>query len=141
MTPKFKAYKGKDGRLHLLNRDMFNRYIQAFNESDTLYVTIKKVTGRKIRSLDQNSYYWGVVISILCDYTGYEKEEMHEALKMKFLTIEPARGLPYTISTADLSTVHFNKYIEIIKRWASIEFGIFIPDPDSVENLSLEDSI
>ena len=36
------------------------------------------------RSDQQNRYYWGVVIEILANHCGYEAEEMHEALKIKF---------------------------------------------------------
>ena len=40
--------------------------------------------------------------------------------------------LPTVKSTAGLSTVGFNKYIDEIVRWASQE-GIIIPDPQKIE--------
>jgi hypothetical protein len=36
------------------------------------------------RSTNQNSYYWGVVIQLVADYTGAEPEEIHAALKFQF---------------------------------------------------------
>jgi len=36
---------------------------------------------QKKRSSFQNRYYWGVIVAMLADHTGYTKEEMHEILK------------------------------------------------------------
>jgi hypothetical protein len=87
------------------------------------------------RSLAQNSYYWGVVIEILSNHTGYESEEMHEALKVKFLSegTDEKTGLIKVKSTAKMNTDEFIKYTDKIIRWAAQDLGVFIPDPNQVE--------
>jgi hypothetical protein len=97
-------------------------------------VTVKKRT--KPRSSHQNRYYWGVVVAMLSEYTGYEHEEMHDALKLLFLR-KPAHapGLPDTLrSTSDLSTKEFEDYLERVRRWADIELSIIIPLPNEIEH-------
>jgi hypothetical protein len=90
-------------------------------------IVIRRI--RKGRSLPQNSYYWGVVIPILSQHLGYEKDEMHEALKFEFLKIHDDRPLATARSTTDLSTTEFKTYIEQIQRWAAEFHGCYIPDP------------
>jgi hypothetical protein len=85
---------------------------------------------RKARSLNQNRYYFGVVVKILADFTGYTPEETHDALRMKFLVVH---GVIDTIqSTTELSTVEFEEYMAKIRQWASVEYGVGIPEPNEV---------
>jgi hypothetical protein len=93
---------------------------------------------KKERTDLQNKYYWPVVVGILADYFGYESEEMHEELKAMFNPVESKLqpGKRIGGSTANLSTEDFfstnndQSYIERIRRWASLEHSVFIPDPD-----------
>ena len=39
----------------------------------------------KQRSNQQSRYYWGIVVQILSEHTGFTKDEVHELLKRKFL--------------------------------------------------------
>lgn len=82
---------------------------------------------RNNRTLNQNAYYWGVVIPILAEHHGYEPDEMHTALKYKFLKKHEDTDLVTTGSTKKLSTVEFGEYLDRIIRWAAQE-GIVIPD-------------
>ena len=85
---------------------------------------------RKPRSLQENGYYWGVVIPLLCEWSGYSSDEMHDALRDKFLCeYSENLGLLKIKSTAALSTVEFEKYLSDIRQWAS-EQGVFIPLPN-----------
>jgi len=94
--------------------------------------TIRKEKSK--RSLDQNAYYHGVVVAILSDHCGYETEEMHEALKEKFLSAIPdEHGLRKIKSTAKLNTVEFEGYQDKIRRWAAQELNCYIPLPREVE--------
>jgi hypothetical protein len=44
--------------------------------------------GTEQRSLKQNAYYWSVVVAMLADAAGYDDpEDMHDALRAKFLSI------------------------------------------------------
>ena len=36
------------------------------------------------RSLKENRYYWGVVLSMIAEHTGMEIEEAHEFCKLTF---------------------------------------------------------
>ena len=85
---------------------------------------------RKQRSLSENNYYWGVVIPLLCDWSGYSPEEMHDAIKHRFLfDFDKKLGLARIGSTASLSTVEFENLMKKIREWASHE-GVFIPEPN-----------
>ena len=85
---------------------------------------------KKRRSDRQNAYYWGVIIEILSDHTGYSPEEMHEALKSKFLGFyDKKTGLRVVSSSAEQDTVEFENYMSQIRAWAS-ENDIFIPLPN-----------
>jgi len=86
------------------------------------------------RSLNQNSAYWGIAIEILSEcevFGGYTKEEIHDALRTKFLSkIDPLTGLTKIRSTTELSTVEFNDYYATIQRWAASFCNVYIPDPN-----------
>ena len=102
-------------------------------EGQKVEIVVRK--RRSKRSGQQNRYYWGVVVKMLADKLGYEPEEMHYALRVKFLGEEEDRyGLKKIRSTTELSTKEFIEvYTEPIKRWAA-EFLCFrIPDPNEVD--------
>jgi len=120
----------ESGKLRLIQPDLFKRYLHSLRGEVELIVRKWK----KRRTNNQNSYYWGVVIPILCETLGYSNEEMHEALKWKFLRNKDREKLPTVKSTAGLSTIEFGNYIDEIVRWASQE-GIVIPDPYQIEKL------
>lgn len=85
------------------------------------------------RTLPQNRYYYGVVVDILAKEFGYTKDECNEALRGLFLRIPGENGKPDRIlHTRDLDTADFNEYLENIRRWALIEFQIYIPEPNEV---------
>ena len=100
-------------------------------EGRRIELTIRKE--RHTRSLSQNKYYWGVVIEILSSYFGYDREEMHEALKFKFLKKHGDTDLATVGSTSKLSTAGFTNYIDEIIRWAAIEYQVVIPSADEVD--------
>jgi hypothetical protein len=99
------------------------------HEGKAVFVTVERIFRQ--RSIPQNSYYFGIVIPCLMEWSGYDKDEMHEALKEKFLRIEKVEGLPSTRSTADLTTIEFMDYIDEIVRWAATQ-GVDIPEPNEV---------
>uniref|UniRef100_A0A6H1ZUY3 Uncharacterized protein n=1 Tax=viral metagenome TaxID=1070528 RepID=A0A6H1ZUY3_9ZZZZ len=90
---------------------------------------------RKQRSLQQNRYYHGVIIKILADHCGYSPEEMHEALKEKFLGTQERdkHGLIKMKSTAVLSKDEFIQYTNEVIRWAAENLTVYIPDPHLVD--------
>ena len=90
---------------------------------------------RSQRSLNQNSYYWGVIVQMLAEEFGYDPEEMHEVLlaeKSREYGENPLAP-PKIKRSSSMSTVEAEEYFERVRRWALTEFGIRIPLPNEVE--------
>ena len=103
-------------------------------------VTIKLSPYQKKRSLSQNSYLWGVVYPPIVhmfreagnsvdaeDVHSYLKEHVGK-LKQIFVTAD-GEILTGAGSTAKLSTMEMEVYLEKIRAWAA-EHGVFIPLPN-----------
>lgn len=84
---------------------------------------------RKGRSINQNKYYWGIIIDMLGNELGYLPEEIHDALRIRFLSVHTEK-LPTIKSTTRLSTAEFEEYLSKIRQWASEEYQIYIPLPN-----------
>lgn len=84
----------------------------------------------KPRSLNENDYYWGVVVQLISDATGFTSQEVHEALKWKFLRIVKGK-LESVRSTSGLSTVEFERFLSEVRMFAAEELDCFIPEPNS----------
>ncbi len=125
----FFSGKVENGKVRLDDKKKFDEYVKTL-ESKKIQIQIRKY--KTSRSDQQNRYYWGVVVKILSDSFGYTPEEMHEALKWQFLRKKGVK-IPTVISTTKLTTTQFKNYTEKIQRWASMEYGVMIPDPSEVE--------
>lgn len=131
MKHVFFATVEEDLTLRFLNVAAWKTHLLKF-KGKTVQVTAENL--RKVRSTEQNAYYWGVVVRMIADHCGYRTAEevqgVHEELRRKFLT---GHGpLSVTPSTASLSTEEFSEYVEAVRRWAADELGIYIPDPNEV---------
>jgi hypothetical protein len=84
------------------------------------------------RSLDQNSYYWAVVLPYLARGLGYTVAQAHEACKRRYLSTNLDSPYPTVRSTTDLSRLEFADYLTHIQCDASQEVGVYIPDPNEV---------
>ena len=91
----------------------------------------------RLRTTPQNRYYYGVVVTLLSDHTGYSKNEIHEMLKNKFLTEVIAIKTPKklllertTRSSTELTTAEFEEYLSQITQWAAEELSVVIPEPN-----------
>ena len=115
----------KQGKLKFDTPDKFMVYLSGL-EGKRFELTLEKE--RHARTLSQNAYYWGVVVEILANHFGYEPEEMHEALKFKFLKKFEGSDLVTVGSTRKLSTVEFGEYIDKIMEWAAEEYQVVIPN-------------
>lgn len=89
---------------------------------------IKK--NRKIRSTEQNSWYW-TILHFLAEnsWVWYTDDEWHEVFKSFFLREEktiPNTNCVYSIikSTKDLDTLEFIEYIQKILTFCEIELNI-----------------
>jgi hypothetical protein len=97
-------------------------------------VGIKK--DRKTRSLAENRYYWGVVLTYLADETGYSKEEAHQVFGRMFLRYDKQMSdgttEAFVRSTTSLNTLEFEEYLEKIRIFALSELGTYIPLPSEI---------
>ena len=119
------------GRLHLDQREAFQRYVQG---QDGRHLELVLRPRRIQRSDRQNAYYWGVVVALVAEKCGYEPEEAHDALKARFLTDHEEAALPRVRSTTSLTVAEFQDYTERIRRWAAEYLdGLYIPEPGECE--------
>lgn len=125
----------KNGVLVIDDQRGYGRCITS-HEGHAVTLSLTRMQNR--RSLQANRYYWGVVIHYLSEYTGYDAEEMHEALAMKFLRIEdcPLTGAPRRARTPETNSAQFARYVDDCIRFAA-ELGIVIPDANQAEDTVL----
>lgn len=117
------------GKLILNNQDGFDKYLLTL-ENKGIKVILRRI--KKDRSNKENRYYWGVVVKLLSNHTGYSSDEMHDALRMLFLR-DTDRKILTIRSTTSLTTVEFEFYLTQIREWASMELDCYIPLPKEVE--------
>ncbi len=81
------------------------------------------------RTVSQNKLYWAVIME-MADETGYAKDEMHEAMKMKFLppsVITVAENeIVIPASTTLLGKKDFAGYVDKVIAFAAMEMGITV---------------
>lgn len=128
MTPIFVGTI-QSGKISLDDRSQFVNYLNSL-DGKRVQLTVEKV--KHNRSLNQNSYYWGVVLKLIAGYTGAEPEEVHDALKMQFSQKRFVGNLVAPASTKRMDTIQFTDYIEKVRRWAAEELSVSIPDPQEV---------
>lgn len=132
-TPRFRG-EVKDGKFQPEDPIAFMKQIRSL-DGKTVWASMEEWKEFKHRSLNENSYYHGVVIDILSSELGYTHDEMHEVIKWKFLAhpIElKGQKVMTAVSTASLSTSEFEGLMAKIRTWASMELGIYIPEPNEV---------
>lgn len=133
VNPIFAARVTDQHQCSFVQRDLFDRYIRSLKPGQMLKIVVKKMgSGDSLRSIRANSYYWGCVIDILAEEWGYSKEEMHDALGLMFRQTRD-EFIPTIERTSQMSSRRFWEYIEQVRRWASMDYNINIPDPNKVE--------
>lgn len=105
----------------------YGRWLMSLAGQRVEVVVRKRRTQRSDR---QNKAYWGLVVAMLAAHLGYDPEELHDALKAKFLSVgnpdDPVRPVR---STTSLTTAEFETYVSQIRRLAA-ELGCDIPEPN-----------
>ena len=120
-----------NGGLLVLERPKdYGRYVRSFAGK---HVEIVLKRRRMKRTEKQSRYYFGVVVPLIAEHCGYEKDEMHELLAMKFLRIEndPVTGSPRRKSTPETDTKEFSDYVDACIRLAA-GLGVVIPEARQV---------
>ncbi len=121
-----------DGAIQGLPRHKFGNEIRQFFKGQSIEIIVRRK--RKHRSVQQNRYYW-LIVTMMAEYTGFTKDEMHLVLKSRFLkaekvNVETGAVFEYVKSSAGLSTVEAEEYYNQVRQFASEEFGINVPLPN-----------
>ena len=127
MTPTF-AGTIQDGKLTLDKKAEFAGHLHTLN-GKRVNVTVEKQMRR--RTLDQNAWYWGVVLKLISEHTGQDAQSLHEAFKFMFSDKITIKGLVIAKSSRTRDTIDFSEYCENIRQWARAFLGVEIPDPKS----------
>lgn len=132
MNPIFLASVQK-GKLVFNNPEGFNKHLLRLNDKS---VDVVVRLPRKDRSNKENRYYRGVVVVLISEHTGYTPEEVHEFLKLKFLSkiiVLCGNDIRIPQSSTGLSTIQWEQWMTEIREWAALDLGIYIPLPKEVE--------
>jgi hypothetical protein len=81
------------------------------------------------RSIDVNSYYWGIVLKRISDETGANSLELHEFFKTLFNFGYNWHGDEVVVksgSTAGMDHPDFWDYVEKVRLYAELDLGIVI---------------
>jgi hypothetical protein len=128
----------------LSNKGVVSMLVKVLKASEGFHrVSITKC--RDQRTLNQNAYYWGVVIphisAGLLEAWGekLDADETHDWLKREFLSkpiVDRKTGdvKGYAAgSSAKLDTAQFGDYLDAVKKFAGEKLEIEIPEPISLE--------
>lgn len=121
------------GKLVIRSQKALDTYLASFPDKTDVFVTVKKA--RRTRSLAQNNYYFGVILTLISEHTGHSVEELHEIMKRLFLPpkIVEYRGkqIKMPSTTTATNTLEFHEFVERVRAEAA-SMGIDIPDPSQV---------
>lgn len=120
----------KDGKMQRNTALQIANDIKHF-EGKRIHLTIEKLKSK--RSTQQNKFYW-VLVTILANEIGYDKMEMHDLIKFKFLRTEKVfektgEIFEYLKSTTELNKTDFADFIGSLQRWSAETFNVILPDP------------
>jgi len=124
------------GRLTLPNRALFSDLVRALKDGSYV-LSITRL--RAIRSPQANRYWWGVVVHLFSEHTGFTPEEIHEWAKAKFipkrLALLNGNGDvedEYVIggSTRKMTTTEFYDFVDTVRTFGNERLGLNIPPPD-----------
>ena len=137
ITPRFLGVV-QDGNIRVLDSASFREYLRSLPSE--IEIVVRPRISRKDRSNSQLKYYFGVVVRMISEETGYSKDEVHELLKALFLTetltLHTKHGdqtVAAPKSTSSLSTAEMEDYLRQIRMWAAEELELSVPEPNELE--------
>lgn len=122
-----------DGITTIKNRTKFIEYLDSIRGDFEIKVTPTK----DIRSLEMNNRYWWW-LSLLSDFSGYTKSELHNYFKTRLLCIEDMLMGEKVInckSTSELTIKEFGEYLINVGRIASESFSYYLPESQSPSDI------
>lgn len=139
------------GKLGMRNRARFLLELSRMRDGEVEVVVSRK---HAIRTLRANNYYWGVIVEVLSEHTGYTPDEIHDYCKRHFLPREHARDdlviintngeqvetfCQGALTTTRLNKVDFYEFCERIRVWAEQDVLLLIPTPQEASDDIAED--
>ncbi len=107
----------------------YHKWLSTLDGQAVEIVVRKK---RKQRSIQENRYYRGVVVPFFAEFTGYDNEEAHLALRQRFLSTTDDHGFMRIRSTTELSTIEFEEYMTKCRKLGD-ELGFYVPAPNEID--------
>ena len=129
LIPKFQGTI-KAGKLTLNNKQQFELFVGSLN-GKKVEIVVRPV--RKSRTIQQNRYYFGVVLKVISDHTGHDPEDLHNHFKYHFLKKRIGK-LTTFYSTTELDKLQFGEYLDKIIRFAGERLDITIPSPEDADS-------
>lgn len=115
------------------DKEMLINHLRSLSNNYT--IEVKPIKNN--RTMNQNRYYWKCIVQELAKEIGYNTDEMHEALKIKFSSewnqieykdkIIPIHN---TKSTTVMNTQEFEDYCDKIRIWSMVDLGIRLQAPN-----------
>lgn len=126
-----------NGELKIHHRRKFDEALQTMSDG-RVTVTIEKIYNK--RTVNQNAYYWGVVLEMYWNglqALGWEitKAETHEYLIQRFgkksVTNEKTGEImDVPLRTSEMRTIEMMEYFTQIYQSASEDLQVTIPEPN-----------
>lgn len=120
--------------LHSSDRNELGRIFKDIHNLNTS-VRIEYKPVKSKRSINQNDYYWGVVIPTIANYIGDFNKDTHETLLDIFAPKkEHANKITGEITfknirSSEMTTAEFTEYLEKIFIFTETELNLNIPRP------------
>lgn len=115
--------------IHVSHREL----LEVFGEGDFCF---EVKTWDKVRSNNQNRFYWGVVIDLVQKYIfpHFPPLAIHEIL-LEYFAPKKDRE---TIRSSDHTTKQFENYLDKIREWSQSKHKVIIPLPNEVDLQQVE---
>ena len=145
----------KGGKLRISYREKFTQAITTFDDCRIKLTVEKLYKKRSVKTYrddgtegnGQNGYYWKIIVPEFCngfnDMTGEQISirEAHEKLKMycnakEVVNTKTGEILTVGLSTATLTTVEFEEFLDRCRKFIFEWFGINVPLPN--EQMEME---
>ena len=117
-------------------RKMVLLTIGALDLAKPWRVTIERETKRRTLSQNALMFMWiDRVVKHVHEYTGHDKDEIHEWFKSKFAPVRivdmHGEAVEYR-STKNFNTAEMTEYMNKIYAFCTTELGLFLPVPEDL---------
>jgi len=117
----------KDGKAVpvIKNRAVLEAYLAKMKDDTLLDIDIKR---HRSKHTDQQRKYWFVIMGIMAPHFGITKDEMHYAIKDKFIGYDKD-GLRIVPSIKSLNVKAMGELIDNALIFGRVDYGFILPDP------------